>query len=352
MAIEERVTKSGTSYRVVWRNPITMKQEKETFNNKLDAKIHDANIKKRIKKDPKSFASVNRSQLLTFSDLTALYMKQKKMTESCFITTFQIIQVKINPNIGDMLVGEITISHMKELVKKWKAVGNKQVTCNRQMSIVKAVINWGLSEELIENNPITGYSCPRGPSVRNPPPSQREMLLIYQKSAPHIRRVIILGASIGVRIGKSELLAIRWKDVDWDARSVMVQSAKKNNNITWRDIPLGDYLYNILKIWHAEDKGINSEHIINYRGESVKCIRQGFDRTVKRAGIERKIRPYDLRHYFATQALGNGADDAATASIMGHANTIMVQKTYQHVINAKRRDAIDRVTLPDFTAAV
>jgi integrase/recombinase XerD len=53
----------------------------------------------------------------------------------------------------------------------------------------------------------------------------------------------------------------------------------------------------------------------------------------KKAGIER-ITPHQLRHYFATHTLSNGADVKAVSEMLGHADVGITLKIYHHV-NAK-----------------
>lgn len=63
--------------------------------------------------------------------------------------------------------------------------------------------------------------------------------------------------------------------------------------------------------------------------------------TLRRAGIERRIRPYDLRHAFASRALDNDADLKCVAEIMGHANEKMIVRFYRHTSARQRRKAVN-----------
>ena len=58
--------------------------------------------------------------------------------------------------------------------------------------------------------------------------------------------------------------------------------------------------------------------------------RQGWHNALRRAGIARRIRPYDLRHAFASLALVYGADIKCVAETMGHKNITMLLSVYQH----------------------
>lgn len=53
------------------------------------------------------------------------------------------------------------------------------------------------------------------------------------------------------------------------------------------------------------------------------------------------MRPYDLRHGFASRALDNAADLKCVAEIMGHANEKMIVRFYRHTSAKQRRKAVE-----------
>lgn len=78
---------------------------------------------------------------------------------------------------------------------------------------------------------------------------------------------------------------------------------------------------------------IGAQTVINYRGKPLRAIKTAWNATLRRAGIERKMWPYDLRHAFATSALSADVDPGTVAQIMG-TSTTMIFEHYQHVDNA------------------
>ena len=50
----------------------------------------------------------------------------------------------------------------------------------------------------------------------------------------------------------------------------------------------------------------------------------------EKAGIDH-ITPHQLRHYFATYTLSNGADVKAVSEMLGHADVGITLKIYHHV---------------------
>ncbi|GAB3649284.1 tyrosine recombinase XerC [Echinicola sediminis] len=135
----------------------------------------------------------------------------------------------------------------------------------------------------------------------------------------------------GVRL--SELIHLKWADVDLSARSVRVFGKRKKERI----IPLTDALCkNIIsyrKVFEETFLNINESDyfIVNnkrkqaYPMKIYRIVRKYLDlfaQTSKRS-------PHLLRHTFATHLLNKGADLNAVKDLLGHANLAATQ-VYTH----------------------
>ena len=160
-----------------------------------------------------------------------------------------------------------------------------------------------------------------------------------------MKRIVLLGARCGVRVGKSEILKLRWENVDFSRGVLIVPAALKNAREPWREVPLQEGMLGLLRDWHEEDMKSGCEYIVHSpNGDGLKYFNASWARAKSKVGIKRKLPPYSLRHKFATDLIAEGADPGTVARLLGHATTAMVFSHYQHVLTKQKIRAIE--TLP------
>jgi integrase len=71
-------------------------------------------------------------------------------------------------------------------------------------------------------------------------------------------------------------------------------------------------------------------------------VRRTFDLAIAKAGVP-QIRLHDLRHTFATLALGAGAHPKQVQEMLGHADVSITLDIYAHVTEDMHRDAAERI---------
>jgi len=220
-------------------------------------------------------------------------------------------------------------------------IGVKDSTINRELTDLQAILNWSTRRRppLIIYNPVLHYKAPAEDNEIILPPTPEETTAIIKNASPHLRRAIKLSYYMGLRPGAVELLRLAWSDVNWSTKMILVRSAHKGGPVR-RHVPIHDEFIDELKAWCEEDG--KAGPIIHYEGKPVKSIRRTWRETLRRAGITRRIRPYDLRHNFITLALEEGADIKALAEVVGsRPETIM--KYYQHVTKKQHRKTVAKI---------
>lgn len=214
---------------------------------------------------------------------------------------------------------------------------------HRELSIIRAVLRWAVSRRLIAHNPMEGYPMPTRDDAVLQPPTSAELAAIHAAAAPHLQRAILLAAYTGMRPGSSELLGLRWQAVDLINGTIFVESAKKGG-MRARVVPIAAPLAEALQQWLRADREAGTmDFVVHYHGRRVARIKTAWRAALVRAGITRRIRPYDLRHLAASAMLDAGADLKSVSEILGHSSPDLTLRTYQHTSTALRRDAIARI---------
>ncbi len=141
-----------------------------------------------------------------------------------------------------------------------------------------------------------------------------------------ISRIVL---NTGIRPPK-EVLAIRKEHVNLgaEARYCRVEQGDvlvppyavliaKGKDGKPRVLPLNHPAQNVFKIL-LEDATTGEWLFTNRKDEPIKAIKKGFAAACARAGIE-NLRPYDLRHTFATRLLEHGIHHYVISALLGHA---------------------------------
>lgn len=101
-----------------------------------------------------------------------------------------------------------------------------------------------------------------------------------------------------------------------------------------------------LRAYLASRKDVQKPLFINYRGKNIadndhrltpRSIQKMISKCAILAGISKKVTPHTLRHTYATDLLGNGADLRSVQELLGHKNVATTQ-IYTHVTNKGLRD--------------
>jgi len=346
MAIEKIKLKNGEiRYRAIWVNPLTKKKESKSFFDKLEAQDHDLKMKRRIKDSPESVGQ-EQEDLLTFAEIAWEFIKSSDITDRYRRGVISVLKLSVLPVIADLEPHQITKREMSKIKSICKERGNKQNTVHGVISIVKRIFNWAVNEGIVESNPVRDYKIEHGGHLQIIPPTTGERDLIWSLAKPHVKTAIVLSTGLGVRVGRSELFKIQWSDVDFTEGTLTVRSAHKNKDIQYRIIELNPSLISILKGWHQADNEKGFDYIVNWGGKQINSMHRTWHSTLEKAGITRRIRPYDMRHYFVTEAIKAGADLKAVAEIVGHSSLTMILKHYQHTVKEQKRFAVDSIPMP------
>ena len=280
---------------------------------------------------------------ITLSELGEKYldhMRASGRTEKHIRNIERLLENQFIPVIGDKPIDTLTyqqnivpfILHFKG-VSESTGKSRSQYTVNKYCDYLSFIFNFGIDNGFTSINPLKNWKKPK---VQ---PWDLKLTLddakkIMACAEPHLRWAMEVCFNLGTRPGESELLSLRWENVDFVAGTVRIYASKTK---TYRTVPINP---EFLKRMEAERDQSVSGFVIEYMGRGLTTIRKSFKNACQRAGITYPTRMYDLRHLFATTLLSKGADLAAVSKMMGHATVKMTADTYYHYMEGEKERAV------------
>jgi integrase len=136
---------------------------------------------------------------------------------------------------------------------------------------------------------------------------------------------------------KSEILSLRWADLDLEAGAIHLKRDKTSDNR--RDILLPPEAVTVL-----EDIPRSSSPFVFFADSAAGhtlYVEKNFREAIDRAGL-RRVRIHDLRHSFASASIRGGNSLYVTGRLLGHRQAQTSQR-YSHLEHDVARAALDRV---------
>lgn len=229
-----------------------------------------------------------------------------------------ILRSRLLPLFGEIPVDRVKRSSVEALSTAMLREGRAAQTRANTLKLLSQVFNYARRQRWCQGNPC---SAVRRPQIR---PSQEirfldkkeleaviEAIDISKKPFGALDRAIILTAAMtGMRQG--ELLALRWRDVDWKAKRIRVRRnyvrgywGTPKSFSGQRSMPLAAQVANELWALRQHTRLRAGGHLVFASPKTGRTLDHAsllrrFKNALKAAGV-RLIRFHDLRHTFGTR---------------------------------------------------
>ncbi len=209
-------------------------------------------------------------------------------------------------------------------------------TVNRDLSVLRRVLYWGVEEGYLSSNPLGRLRMERERRTKRPVMSVREEQLLLTASPVHLQRIILCALHTGMRRG--EILSQRFEDIDFDNRILHVTHSKTPEGES-REIPLTNRLYEMLRA-SREHRG----PAFTYQGDAIRIIKTTWASSLRRSGL-RHFRFHDLRHTANTRMMLAGVLQEVRREILGHSSQRSrdVNDRYTQIELPEKREAIHKL---------
>jgi integrase len=240
-----------------------------------------------------------------------------------------------------------------EMVEEFRdaliAEGLSDRTVNKYLTVLHGIFVWAQRRYRLPTNPVANVE--RRPHAKrgNIEVFSREevLALVGVADSEQDGTIYLTAAFTGLRLG--ELLALRWRDVDFSNSAVHVRQSFTNGRVDTpksgeeRTVPMADEVAAALaklqrrKAHRGDDSlvfcGTTGGHLAGHR------LRDRYKSALRKAGL-RELRFHDLRHTFGSHAIRT-ADSREVMEWMGHQDLATTQRYLQF---KPRQDAARRIS--------
>lgn len=285
----------------------------------------------------------------TFADAAAGFLRHVEHVKGREFGTVKDYRLSIskylNPRWGDRPVASITPAEVAALrdellARKPTPLSPRSVV--RHLMVTHGIFKHAVREHGLARNPASAELVDR-PSVNYTGDFDTfdadELAALARGAADDQDAALYLAAAYtGLRQG--ELLALRWKDIDFAGQRVHVrrswsQSAKaekapKSGKV--RSVPLMDELAGPLDRLSRRERFTGAEDLVfvSEVGEHLGAytVRRQYEKALERAGL-RRVRFHDLRHCFGSTAV-RAFPLSDVQAMLGHAHVTTTMRYVHH----------------------
>jgi integrase len=287
--------------------------------------------------DRKARLRAAQAQSITIHELSEQWMaefvipKLKPRTQTDYR---QLLSRHILPLLGNLSVTELDRRHIEQ---RHVAMAVTPRRANYALAVIKAMLSFAIKRGLRSNNPAAGIT-PYRENRRERFLSEAEIARAADgitaaeesgKIGPFAAAGLRLCLFTGARSG--EITSIRWEQIDWERRLIRLPDFKTNEPKT---IHLSDAAIGILR-----DVPRAGPYVVagGRRNRPYAHLTRAWGIARKYVGLD-DVRLHDLRHSYASLALGRGVPLAVIGKLLGHKNPATTQR-YAHLA----RDAVQAV---------
>lgn len=283
------------------------------------------------------------------------YAALKTLKRSTVDSYKTILNVHLLPTFGRLKVDTIGVAHIEAHAAKKMRGGLEAGTLNRQLNLLSLILKGAVRAGLLKTNPVSSVERPREPRRRwailtpaeiNATEAAFRELVTEAVGTPEAvwneQARVAFKTVYGLGLRRGEILGLRWRCVmlaDPDGPKLRVAetwvrdaSDTPKSEAGERTIALAPRIASELFDHRARTAyGADTDFVFaNPTMGGVldhKRYAQTFQAALKRAGVEKQVRPFhDGRHTSITNAAAAGVSPAALQAQAGHSSYSVTQR--------------------------
>jgi integrase len=302
-----------------------------------------------------------RGERLTVAEVAARYVAHAQRRGRKRSTCQNIeseVRVHLAPFLGEKGLDAVSTEDVLDLVSTLEGKGLAPKTVRNVMGTLSALFTFAKAPQRawVTANPCEGLELPavtEATEIRFLTLDELQSLVAHARPGMFqaIDRALYLTAAMtGLR--KGELVALRWRDVDWPAARIRVRQnytrgefgTPKSKRST-RSVPMADEvggeLERLFKAsrWQRDDDLVFA-HPATGDVLAKSNVSRRMHAALKAAGLEETHRFHDLRHTFGTRMAAAGVPPRTLQEFMGHRDLTTTQIYADYAPSAREAEMV------------
>lgn len=264
---------------------------------------------------------------------------QRGLKPTTIVDYSSALRAHLLPSFGDMRLEDVTAEIIERRRDAWIAQGLSPRNANKQLAILHGVLERARKVHRLPSNPAAdveklrnGYDATRFDFYT----PDEIAALVRHAASPQDAALYLTAAFTGLLRG--ELVALRWRDVDFSASAIRVWASYAKGTLTTpksgkaRVVPMVPDVAVALARLSQRAYGIAEEDLV-FLGAAggyldASALRRRYVAAQKAAGLK-PLRFHDLRHTFGSLAI-NRASIVQVQGWMGHADVDTTSRYLHH----------------------
>jgi integrase len=274
-----------------------------------------------------------------------------------------MIRVHIKPSLETLKLVDLKPHHLLEYYDRKQKDGLSAQTVRHHHRLISKVLNDAFGWGLVLKNVAQGIKAPvpDKKEMKYLNSNQVEQFLKFTEETTMYHPLFFTAVHTGLR--KSELIGLRWKDVDFDNEMLSIVETVKRvkgmydisppKNGKTRKVRMTESLVGFLKEYKQKQDRIKSllgesfnpsnRVFCNSKGKIIISseLTRHFKRALKKANLP-DVRLHDIRHTHATLCLQEGGNILSLSERLGHSTTTFTMDVYGHVTQDMQKQLVEK----------
>lgn len=235
--------------------------------------------------------------------------------------------------LRDKYAESLSRMDLERLREAYRARGTSNASMNRYQAYIRAILSWGVEQELIHINPWRDFKLLKASKFITKA-TVDDLRKIFPHLPEYLQWAVKTAFFLALRPGQVELFTLTWDAFNWRRGIVIIRQGK--SGLLKNVVPHPAYLAEARARYEADMK-VGIPLVCHRAGQRVLSFRTSWLKACSAAGV--KMRPYDIRHIAASEMLAKGADLAAVAAQLGHQSVATTGAIYAHVTSGSQARA-------------